>query len=337
MSQLRILFNSSLPFVKQPARSFLNIYLSTTTRCCRRLESLHFRPRHQPSHTRPSLCNHTAHRGNKKSHRRIFNQLITPQSRQCFPCHRSLPRRRHGLAPSNYVRINLTPQPYSTSTSTSSSLFTPHPSKPIIHFQTPASSFSSPNLHLPDLIAMASDAESVLREKLKVALQDARQLFDDGLVDEKEFKDLKTHELTKYKEQLAAITATTTLTRPIESTPPAKTRTSKSEDITPMSTPLTTRLHGAQLRHTPSDDHPGISSTPPSQQQSTPRKRSADDLVYLPVNTFKRLATPPIFRRRAVKKRRVPVPSAELEALTRLQEENQNLHTPIRHPSPHQM
>ncbi|PXF49520.1 hypothetical protein BWQ96_00590 [Gracilariopsis chorda] len=146
-----------------------------------------------------------------------------------------------------------------------------------------------------------ADAQQQLREKLKVALQDARKLYDDGLLDENEFKDLKAHELEKYKEQLAAITAPS---KPLNShqTPPPPSAT------TPTRTPLNVRFRKQALASPASA--PSYLSPP-----SHIRPRFArEDVLYVDSSTFQRLTTPPIFRRRP-KKRRIVVPSEELRKL----------------------
>jgi hypothetical protein len=57
--------------------------------------------------------------------------------------------------------------------------------------------------------AMASTAPAAgaLRDQLKVALTDAKCMFDEGLVDQHEYGELKAHELRKYKHALASLNA----------------------------------------------------------------------------------------------------------------------------------
>lgn len=155
---------------------------------------------------------------------------------------------------------------------------------------------------------MNTDAESVLRDKLKVALQDARRLYDDGLLDDTEFKDLKAHELSKYKEQLAVLTASA-ISRAIEKTPPEKPR-EKLANVTPICTPLNERLRQEALRPSPN------SAPVPSSPQTMPRlKRPEEDTIYVDSSVYRRLTTPPIFRRRQSKPRKIVIPCSELKAL----------------------
>lgn len=159
---------------------------------------------------------------------------------------------------------------------------------------------------------MTTDAEGALRENLKVALQHAKQLYDDGLVDEREFKDLKAHELSKYKEHLGALTASV-ISRTVERTPP-DTKRIKSDDVTPISSPMNTRMCPDASRTSP----------PSAPSSASPRRRpkSKDDqLIYVDSNTLKRLTTPPIFRRRSAKKRKIVIPRGQLQGLENLQEE----------------
>lgn len=181
-----------------------------------------------------------------------------------------------------------------------------------------------------------SDAQTVLREQLKVALRDAKQLFDDNLLDETEYKDLKANELSKYKEKLAALVPGEGSTTPTMSSPftvPRGTRIS----LTPMTTPTTAggslpprvkHLHSAtksEPSFTPSP-HPNA-ATPRSltPRTATPLKKSGGKAQHEfeacmdPIHAL-RLSTPPIFRRRAVRKRRITVPSAEIASLNRIRE-----------------
>lgn len=168
---------------------------------------------------------------------------------------------------------------------------------------------------------MVSDAESLLREKLKVALQDARNLYDDGLLDEKEFKDLKAHELGKYKEQLAAVTAKS-ISRAVEGSQSEPSSAKKMFPITtPIRTPITGRVRVEALRPSPAST--GSPSSPPTVLGDR-TKHGKDDVVYVDASTYKRLTTPPIFRRRSRNKRKIVLPCGELQALQGLQEENAN-------------
>lgn len=131
---------------------------------------------------------------------------------------------------------------------------------------------------------MAESPDGVLREKLKVALRDAKRLFDENLIDENELKDLKAHELCKYKAQLNA--------------------------LTPTSTPQSSRYRS-------SDDTPPPQSVP---HLPAVRKRGCEDddlTLYVEPEIYERLTTPPIFRRRPRAKRRIVLKSADLAALQR--------------------
>lgn len=171
---------------------------------------------------------------------------------------------------------------------------------------------------------MVSDAEAILREKLRVALQDAKNLYDEGLLDEKEFKDLKAHELGKYKEQLAALTTSDQPSRPAERTTPPSERKQPAPNGaagTPLRTPVNIRM-----RHEASRPSPGSVETPPSVPH-TPSERirpNKEDILVLDANTYARLTTPPIFRRRSRNKKKIRIPCAELKALQGLTEENAN-------------
>lgn len=164
----------------------------------------------------------------------------------------------------------------------------------------------------------SATAESALRDKLKVALQATRRLFDDGLVDENEFKDLKAHELRKYKEQLAAVTSA-----PLPSSDDC---TPRRADLRPAPGEMRTPCADRSARgHLLSDGwHSGMKrpreeDTPPLARSAPgPRGVSEKDLVYVDPEVFRRLTTPPIFRRRrAAGMRRIvlPIRSAELAAL----------------------
>lgn len=159
---------------------------------------------------------------------------------------------------------------------------------------------------------MASDEAVVLREKLKIALQDARNLFDDGLLDSKEFKDLKAHELDKYKEDLAALTASST-SRAAEGTQPDLQSAEKMAAMTtPVRNPLTGRVRVEALRPSPSSSN---SPTSPPTAMGDRSKRGKDEVVYVDAITYNRLTTPPIFRRRSRNKKKIVLPCAELQAL----------------------
>lgn len=240
----------------------------------------------------------------------------------------------------------------------------------------------------------ASDARNILRDKLKIALQDVRKLYDEGLLDENEFKDLKTNELLKYKEQLSVLVAAEAAavaagspmdmtpprsglgaaytipaegstgarltTPPPQSTPPSLPRskfmsipnpTNLTIPQSPISSPhnvlrskflggsssstapktmdvpistitppsVTARLAtGAPVATTPlGEAHLSLHRTPP--HSAPPRFRpQARESIYLNTYTFRRLITPPIFRRRPVHRRRIIVPKAELDAIAEI-------------------
>lgn len=169
---------------------------------------------------------------------------------------------------------------------------------------------------------MPSDEAVILRDKLKVALQDARRLYDEELIDGNEFKDLKANELDKYKEQLAALT-TTSISRAAEGSQPDPPNTEKLISMsTPVRNPMTGRVRVEALRPSPS-----LSNSPPSPPTvlGDRLKRGKDEVVYVDANTFKRLTTPPIFRRRSRNKRKIVLPSAELQALQGLHQEKSSL------------
>lgn len=156
-------------------------------------------------------------------------------------------------------------------------------------------------------LIMTTDRETILREKLKVALQDAKKLYDDGLLDENEFKQLKTHELTKYKEELSIITSNM-----------AKKVSSASTPIPPSITPPNPKSQFSRKDLTPLGTPMRPSPMRPMQIFISPhaaKKANADSVVVVDPNTYKRLTTPPIFRRRAPKKRKIVLPSAQLKAL----------------------
>lgn len=169
---------------------------------------------------------------------------------------------------------------------------------------------------------MPSDEAVILRDKLKVALQDARRLYDEELIDGNEFKDLKANELDKYKEQLAALT-TTSISRAAEGSQPDPPSTEKLISMTtPVRNPMTGRVRVEALRPSPTS-----SNSPPSPPTvlGDRLKRGKDEVVYVDANTFNRLTTPPIFRRRSRNKRKIVLPSAELQALQALHQEKSNL------------
>lgn len=165
---------------------------------------------------------------------------------------------------------------------------------------------------------MASDAASELREKLKVALQDARNLFDDGLIDEKEFKDLKAHEISKYKEQLSGITPTPVSRTPDNGSPKPN---PNSASTTPLSTPLKSTVSRDDWRPVPT-----LAASPasPTALALSRQKRQQNNVLLVDKETYDRLTTPPIFRRRSRNKRKIVLPCAELQALQGVREDTTN-------------
>lgn len=142
-------------------------------------------------------------------------------------------------------------------------------------------SMSTPTRKIPT----EAEAERLLRDELKVALQDAKDLFDTDLLDEREFKDLKAHEIRKYKDKLALLS------------PPAS---------SPATTASPTPVRTPEQPPRPPPVHPF--RTPPS-APARPR------VVYLDPSAYYRLSTPPIFRRRTAHRRRIRLPSSELRKL----------------------
>lgn len=197
----------------------------------------------------------------------------------------------------------------------------PFPSPPSSAFiLLPFASRSDPsNGDLRLRTSMASDAESLLREKLKVALKDARNLFDEALIDEKEFKDLKHHELRKYKEHLAAITSTS-IARPVEAATPEAAHNSTA------STPLCTPLKGS-IRKELWKSSANVTASPisPTAHALKSHKHENNNVLLVDKDTYNRLTTPPIFRRRSRNKRKIILPCAELQALQGLSEDKSTL------------
>jgi hypothetical protein len=118
-----------------------------------------------------------------------------------------------------------------------------------------------------------------LRDALKVALQDAKALFDDGLLDEQEYVDLKQLELRKYKDALASLS---TGEQPGFTTPPRATQST-----------------GEPLP----DPGPEEESTPPDQRVQS----NLEEAIDVDPDVYERLRTPPIFRRRSATARRTVV------------------------------
>lgn len=139
---------------------------------------------------------------------------------------------------------------------------------------------------------MAESPESILREKLKTALRDAKRLFDENLIDENELKDLKAHELFKYKTQQSALTSTP-LTSPVA---PCSVLADDEEQATPPPLRREGELRRKRRINALSDD---------------------ERTVFVEPEIYERLTTPPIFRRRPRAKRRIVLKSDELAQLQR--------------------
>jgi hypothetical protein len=121
--------------------------------------------------------------------------------------------------------------------------------------------------------------QTELREALKVALQDAKALFDDGLLDEHEYVDLKQLELRKYKDALASLSG---VEQSDLSTPPRQPR--------PPAEP--------QARNSPEQDSTIQVPKPPAAHA---------EAMDVDPDVYERLRTPPIFRRRSATARRTVV------------------------------
>lgn len=146
-----------------------------------------------------------------------------------------------------------------------------------------------------------SDAQTVLREKLKIALQDVRKLYDDGLVDENEFKDLKAHELSKYKEQLTSLISvegSTAMETTPTSTPAAAISTTAGVNSTAATAGAITTaataaapVQGSELQLLKAElalTTPGKPSLPPTQRGTTP------PLVMVPTSHIATGSTTPV-------------------------------------------
>ncbi len=163
--------------------------------------------------------------------------------------------------------------------------------------------------------ANASSPETALREKLKIALQDAKRLFDDNLIDEDELKDLKAHEICKYKRKLDSLATATTTTATTVALSPAATSTDTPRPITPIVPSLPPLVHrtppfASIRRYRGEDEPPAPFSAPPAIR----KRRRGDPTIYVEPEIYQRLTTPPIFRRRPRAKRRIVVRTADLAA-----------------------
>ena len=161
----------------------------------------------------------------------------------------------------------------------------------------------------------ASSPETALREKLKVALQDAKRLFDDDLIDEDELKDLKAHEICKYKKKLDSLATATTTTATTVALSPAATSTETPRPITPIVPSLPPLTHrtppfASIHRYRADEEAHAPFSAPPAIR----KRRRSDATIYVEPEIYQRLTTPPIFRRRPRAKRRIVVRTADLAA-----------------------
>lgn len=168
---------------------------------------------------------------------------------------------------------------------------------------------------------MASLTQAQLREELYKALEDAKSMFNDGLVDEKEYGDLKAHELVKYKTAVAALSSATAppVAHPPKQKPDAPRPVSQPQ--TPPAQVVRTDVNPAPKRLAPVLS-PSLSrrqrprpSSPPLQPDSALQEgqKEADESISLPdkvsvdPDMYERLRTPPIFRRKGAALRRTVV------------------------------
>lgn len=169
---------------------------------------------------------------------------------------------------------------------------------------------------------MTSLTQAQLREELSKALQDAKSMFNEGLVDENEYGDLKSHELKKYKTAVAALS----------SAPPAPAPEPPSQQVPPprsIPLPRTPPRQVVRMDRNPTLKRPApvISTALPRHQKPRPssparrpeepvqeKEQVPDEAISLPEKVsvdpdmYERLRTPPIFRRKgAALRRRVVV------------------------------
>lgn len=158
---------------------------------------------------------------------------------------------------------------------------------------------------------MPSTTQAELRDALRIALQDAKACFDDGLVDEQEYADLKSHELRKYKAALESLNDIP-VCQVVQSTQASAQQPRISPDK--YSSP---DAHVASEEPKTSPHSADASEYLPSAcVVSDARHYSLSDIVSVDPDTYERLRTPPIFRRRSATARRtVVLDGNDLEAL----------------------
>lgn len=153
---------------------------------------------------------------------------------------------------------------------------------------------------------MPPDTQAQLREELSKALKDAKFMFDDGLIDQKEYGDLKSHELAKYKAAVAALPTTPAPSR--ARTAPRSTAKSKAGQPS-----ARTQATAIQDGNFPAEPEAQGQESPPPAQAMTPERGDASQVPQLPLSvevdpdTYERLRTPPIFRRRSLAAKRTVV------------------------------
>lgn len=168
---------------------------------------------------------------------------------------------------------------------------------------------------------MASLTQAQLREELYKALEDAKSMFNEGLVDEKEYGDLKSHELVKYKTAVAALSSA-----PVAHTPhPAKQQPDAPRPVSQPGTPPA-QVVKTDTNPAPKRSAPVLSPSLPRRQRPRPSsppnepegpvqedEKVADEGISLPdkvsvdPDMYERLRTPPIFRRKGAALRRTVV------------------------------
>lgn len=194
-------------------------------------------------------------------------------------------------------------------------------------------------------MTMPPDTQAQLREELSKALKDAKFMFTDGLIDEKEYGDLKSHELAKYKTAVAALSAPPATARP-RATPRANTAKPKAPApplrTSAPSAPDSSRVeasnsrthaspygqqqaqepHQTQQVHRPEGtqevQHPvhpqqqvlqqqPLQPQHPHESSGSAEQQPPSISVEVDPDMYERLRTPPIFRRRSAAAKRTVV------------------------------
>jgi hypothetical protein len=152
---------------------------------------------------------------------------------------------------------------------------------------------------------MASLTQAQLREELVKALKDAKSMFSDGLVDEQEYGDLKSHELAKYKAAVAALSSAPPATARFQ---PETSPNSKSSKPAPLEEGLEALPGASSARHEAAQtSSPALSpERTPEDNEFIPPAAVAGSVAVDP-DMYERLRTPPIFRRRSAALRRTVV------------------------------